>query len=401
MQLNFLDPSILENLKKSIDEHSDYLINKYSNFNGKKKISAIFSSKDWLHIVVNVMPTIDLYNNNDDIKSMNVMQFISMIDLISEAIQQLHRVLFNGENYPFHKDRTVFNKEISDDQYFSHIRAAFGAHPVNLNSADGKKSNNKYYASWSSNHGSADFSVYLYSNNPNEGDRELAIQFKELMSYAKKRYVYIKEICNEIKKQEQDHNEKLAKKPIIKDKEQLKQLEILQVENNNRFGRYGYTYEIEQLLELYKAPKHFPKDLDMYHSYLSKLDPVITEIYTNLQTMEIKELSLDPVPRYYSQNKLDKFKYHIGKLQEYFIDPSSGYSTASFNLECLIDGGVIPAYANIEMDKRDLMLLLYSWLEFHGASLHRQIYSTEENKKNVVIIDDISLPNIVIYRSYE
>ena len=82
------------------------------------------------------------------------------------------------KEYPLHMIETVFKKSISDDQYFTHIRAAFGVHPVNLDSHDGVISDKKYFASWSSGHGRGDFSVYLYSNDPEESDKELTIYFQ-------------------------------------------------------------------------------------------------------------------------------------------------------------------------------------------------------------------------------
>ncbi|MFD4058783.1 hypothetical protein, partial [Streptomyces californicus] len=206
MEIDFLESAILGNFKQAINDHSNFLIHRYSNFDGKNKMSVIFSAKDWLHIVVNGMPNVNIHHDNDDIQSINVMQFIYLIDLLSEAIQQIYRVLYNKKNYNLMKDKSIFQKGISDDQYFSHLRASFAAHPVNLTSFDGSDSEYKYYASWSTKHGKGDFSVYLYSNEPGQPDSELSISFDQIIKYAKKRYLLLEEFVKEIKRQEEEYN---------------------------------------------------------------------------------------------------------------------------------------------------------------------------------------------------
>ena len=72
-------------------------------------------------------------NNNDS--SIRVMTFIVCIDVLWEAIQQLHRVLLNTENIPFVNEKSVFQHkkfETTDNKYFKTIRACFATHPVNL-----------------------------------------------------------------------------------------------------------------------------------------------------------------------------------------------------------------------------------------------------------------------------
>ncbi len=63
------------------------------------------------------------------------MTFIVCIDVLWEAIQQLHRVLLNTENIPFVNEKSVFQHkkfETTDNKYFKTIRACFATHPVNL-----------------------------------------------------------------------------------------------------------------------------------------------------------------------------------------------------------------------------------------------------------------------------
>lgn len=395
MKIDFLDSIVLERLKQAIHEHSDFLIHKYSNFSGRKKIGAISSAKDWLHIVVYGLPSIDLYNKNDDVKSLNVLQFVCTIDLLTEAVQQLYRVLYNGKNYPLNNDKTVFKKSISDDKYFAHIRSVFGVHPVNLDSRDGLDSDKKYFASWSSIHGNGDFSVYLYSNDPQESDKEFTIFFDELIEYAKIRYAYIDDISREIKRQQLEFNKNWSKKSIPIDADPLKQLNILKTENENRYGKYGYKHDIEELLDLYTAPMNFTSDIDLYIEFLDKIKPSINEIYINLQNMSIIDLSMSPSPHFHGLKKFDSYRYDIEKIGEFLGNPDISSSMVPYHLNNLIEAELLPSLATFSLDKRDLKLILYSFLEKEGASIvtpHHQLDGelTTDEIETVYIVDDIS-----------
>ncbi|WP_066320477.1 hypothetical protein [Bacillus sp. FJAT-29814] len=393
MKLDFLELAILDDFKQAINDHSDFLIKRYSNFDGKNKINVIFSAKDWLHIVVNGMPNVNIHHDNDDIQSINVMQFISLIDLLSEAIQQIYRVLYNKKNYFLVKDKSIFQKGISDDQYFSHLRASFAAHPVNLTSFDGSESESKYYASWSSKHGKGDFSVYLYSNKPGEPNRELSISFDLLIKYAKKRYLLLEEYVKEIKRQEKDHNNNWSKISIKNENDPLTHLLILKEENQKRFGNYGYKEVIEELIELFEAPMKFPSDNELYINFLNKLKPAIQEIHQNLQNMNNIDLSIYPYPRTYTVKKLRDFRYDFEKFGEHFTNPykQNKDNLVSYHLNRLIKEGILPEYASLDMDKRDLRLLYYSWLEKHGASIVTPVYDYDftNRKVEITFIDDL------------
>jgi hypothetical protein len=392
VNLDFLDIGILEEFKQAISNHDDFLIHNYSNFDGKNKMNVIFSARDWLHIVVNGMPNLNIYHDNDDIQSINVMQFIHLIDLLSESIQQIYRVLYNKKNYTLVKDKSIFQKGISDDKYFSHLRASFAAHPVNLTSFDGNESEYKYFASWSSKHGKGDFSVYLYSNKPGEPDRELSISFELLFKYAKKRYLLLKEFVKEIERQEKEYNKKRSKISITIKTDSLQHLLILKEENHNRFGNYGYKEVIDELIGLFEAPMKFPADNDLYINFLNKLKPAIKEIHQNLQNMNIVDLSIYPYPSTYTVKIMKSLRYDLEKFSEYFTNPNKRRdSLILYHLNRLIEEGILPEYTSLDMDKRDLRLLYYSWLEKHGASIVTPVSNKDfvNEKVEIIIIDDI------------
>ncbi|EOP02070.1 hypothetical protein ICS_05704 [Bacillus cereus BAG2O-3] len=205
MRTDYLDPELLNKFEDKFRELEDFLFNKYSDSNGKNKINIVISAKAWLYTIVNGMPYIDLKHENQDYRSLNLLQYLCTINVLVEAIQQLERVFFGCDNYSLFKDTTVFKNEKSDDEYFAHLRAAFGAHPVNLGkgadvNAD-KIKNERYYASWSTSINPKEFQVDLYSNNLNKKDEEFLINLEDIEEYVQKRYEILNNIINEIDRQ--------------------------------------------------------------------------------------------------------------------------------------------------------------------------------------------------------
>ncbi|HFJ9441201.1 TPA: hypothetical protein ACGW7M_004334 [Bacillus albus] len=205
MQTDYLDPELLNKFEDKFRECEDFLIDKYRDANGRNKINVIISAKDWLYTIVNGMPHIDLKHENQDYRSLNLLQYLCTIDVLVEAIQQLERVFWDCNNYSLFKDNTVFKNEKSDDEYFTHLRAAFGAHPVNLGKgADvnvDKERGEFYFASWSTLINENEFHVGIYSNNSNKKDSAFRINLKDIEQYAQKRYKILESIIKEIDRQ--------------------------------------------------------------------------------------------------------------------------------------------------------------------------------------------------------
>ena len=167
----------------------------------KERIKGAFTKRRILHFLKTALFVVALSlillskkNNNDS--SIRVMTFIVCIDVLWEAIQQLHRVLLNTENIPFVNEKSVFQHkkfETTDNKYFKTIRACFATHPVNLkDDFSGEKKVEQRYASWSGGgFGKGDFSVILYSNQPDKNPEFLDIYFSELLRFAEQRYAYL------------------------------------------------------------------------------------------------------------------------------------------------------------------------------------------------------------------
>jgi hypothetical protein len=365
MNSYILDSSLLEEFKQAVSDHDDFLINTYSNYNGKNLWNLICSAKDWLSVSVNGLPYIDLNHAHDDVRSLNVLQLIMAYDLALQAIEQLHHV-FEME-HPLKKDHSVFNEAVPDDTYFSQIRACFGAHPVDLRSADGTKSTDKYFASWSSNVGfEGDYTVYLYSNNPDVVQPiPFSMSFAKIHEYTVKRYSLLSNVVCVIEEKKGNFVEEQRQRAIGRSSDIIEQLQILLKENSIRIGDgEGYRYDIQTLIELFTAPQDFPEqEREEVAKYLKSLHLLVDELYVTFQSMTFGEVDLAHAHLLHSRSRRFKeVSYDLSKVFEYLINSYYHSSLVDYHLRRLISAGVLPSYVSRQTDKLDLQLLLLARL---------------------------------------
>lgn len=365
-----LDDSLLQQFKQAVNDHDDFLINTYYDFNGENHWNLICSAKDWLSVSINGMPYIDLKHPVDDVRSLNVAQLIMTYDLVVESVKKLLRV-FDLE-HPLKDDNSTFNKSVPDDRYFKQIRACFAAHPVDLDSTDGVKakkngSNNKperYFASWSSDvGGEADYTVYLYSNKPGAEAIPFLMNFAQIHEYTAKRYSLLNDIVRAIENKKEQFSLEQSQRPIGRSSDIVEQLNILLEENSIRIREGdGYHYEIKTLMDLLTAPKDFPDHVqEAVKPYLSSLSTLVEEIYQALQTMRYEELEHGYLLNSRSYRYKDAF-YDLSKVFEYINNPYYNASLVDHHLNRLNTAGVLPQFVSRATDKRDLQLLLLSKL---------------------------------------
>jgi hypothetical protein len=360
-----LDSSLLEDFKQAVSDHDDFLINIYSDYSGKNLWNLICSAKDWLSVSVNGLPYIDLNHAHDDVRSLNVLQLIMAYDLAIQAIEQLHRV-FEME-HPLNKDHSVFSEAVPDDAYFAQIRACFGAHPVDLRSADGKKSTDKYFASWSSNAGDqGDYTVYLYSNNPDVTQPiPFSMSFVKIHEYTVKRYSLLSDVVSVIEEKKGNFVEEQRQREIGRSSDNVEQLQILFEENSIRIGDgEGYHYDIQTLIELFTAPQDFPdQEREGAAKYLESLHLLVDELYEAFQSMTFGEADLAHAHLLHSRSRRFKeVSYDLSKVFEYLNNPYYTAELVDYHLRRLIGAGVLPPYVSRQTDKLDLQLLLLARL---------------------------------------
>ena len=190
-----------ELLRKEVNS-TGYIRAKYENHNGKDEFSVICSVMDWLDVgMANMDRALEELQHSDRlVRCMKFYQYIWCIDVIWECICQLQRVIIN-EKLPLKGDSSVFNRKYydkDDNAYFKEIRACFGAHSVKL---DEDENGYRKFASWSGSIDNQEFSVSIYSNNPNAEYRQVCVTISELQLFIEKRCQYIQTILNTIEKE--------------------------------------------------------------------------------------------------------------------------------------------------------------------------------------------------------
>jgi len=231
--------------------HADFVRRHYANVNGKNYWACICSAMDWLTEAGNALPEFKIRVEGTEAGWIDLYGYISCIDVIMEATEQLHRCIFErgGKSGTLmFKVKSIFTKPtefsgLSDRDYFKELRAGFGAHPVNLHdsktpSTKGHKA--KRFACWvlSSARGQTmdefDFSVMLYSNLRGIDDTRLGVKLTELDEFCRQYQKHLEAIVTEIKRQYSLFAEECRKSPIEISDDPTVQWKILTREANDR-----------------------------------------------------------------------------------------------------------------------------------------------------------------------
>ena len=324
--------------------------------NGQTHWSLICSCMDWIEVAIDFIVNQELDNDNVNIRCMQAYACISAIDIVWQSIQQLHRAVIDQKSVPFAGDRDIFVKNNicqDDNEYFKHIRAVFGAHPVNLNREG------KWFASWPTDnvYHEYDYAVILY--NANEDQKVIfGYCFSELEKFLVVRYQYLSNILMEIERQIQEYKSNKSLQKIVRSDDMVEQLNILKNELEHRLDNDYYSYLIEELLILYRANNTRDINRKVIEEYLNECRKLVMEIYSNLQNMEPLEpehgdlLNLrHPTTIHYDLSKIYEclrgtsedrlYNHYIKKIGEFL----NGYISISsdmhaFELYLLIKAGL-------------------------------------------------------------
>ena len=301
----------LETLRDKINENVEYMILKYDLSNNKNHWNCICSAMDWIDVAKENIDS-DLIRKEFKYMWKDVYSYLSAVDIIIDGIIQIHRVVFETKDTIF-KENTIFKNNLNknDYEYFKHIRAVFGAHPVNID-----EKGNKKYASWITQgiFTDYDFAVLIYdSNKDNQLSKQFGFKINEVNQFLWKYVQYLDEIYLQIfKKQEEFINDK--KKIVIKKSDSaLEQIDILMQENEKRLNSEYYEQILKELKIIF-ATEIKQKGNQIYVlKYREILKKRIDEIYYSLQNMQYIDLKVynDLNPKY--SNK-DRFGYAFGKL---------------------------------------------------------------------------------------
>lgn len=347
-----LDDILISEFRETVSEGS-FILNNFSNKDGKNLFNPICSCMDWISVSVRFISNFPELSENLDVKVMQIYSLISAIDIISESVTQLHRILRQGKTWPFKNSSRIFNNKVEhlshkdDDGYFKEIRSVFGAHPTNLNN-----NGEKMFASWPTDYSfdGDDFTVSLYSNIPQKPDINFGVKVRELLEFAKERYEYLIVLDSAIVEAYESHRNELSGVIIPIANNIHDELKILLQEVERRQNNEYYRMVVEELVLL------FSSDVKEAHLRLEaqrfkdELYPLVSEMRANLQAMNIIDLNSESI--LCSRLPDRKLEYVLGKmfswlwsdehdpLADYYFRQLNEYSKSKYNFNLSDEAGV-------------------------------------------------------------
>lgn len=312
------DLQLIEKFRDKVNAN-DFVLFKYRNVNGKDKWSCICSAMDWIAVAMEYID--DVKNGKRScLQSMEVFAYIASIDVVWEAVTQLHRVFFDTKKIPFKNEYGCFEKKIleeDDNDYFKTLRASFGAHPVNLN---GKEKGEKYFASWSGD-SSGVYNVILYNNQAeNDEFNTMYLKMNELNRFLEKRYGYLNKIMDEIDKQYVEFKMEMNNILIERNDNIFEQLIILKDASSKRLNLHNTL--IHKLMMIFSVAITNKENEKMVNEYKEALKPLVYQIYKSLQTLEHDGVDYSVI--YQTTNKLQNgYAYYIEKISNFIY--GAGY----------------------------------------------------------------------------
>lgn len=102
-----MDKEIIKRFRDEVNAQ-DLVLQMYRNYAGKNYWNIICSAMDWIDVVVEMIDIKNVSKKNDNDSSIKVMTFIMCIDVMWEAVQQLHRIFFDTSTIPFADNTEVF-----------------------------------------------------------------------------------------------------------------------------------------------------------------------------------------------------------------------------------------------------------------------------------------------------
>lgn len=312
-----LDKNLIFDFRDQINSNDWALFHYRKN---RDRWGCICSAMDWIDVSVDYLNCHPLSSNGGN-QSIEFFSCIACVDILVEAIEQLHRVIFSTPKRVFQHDNDCFPNnpfKMDDRDFFKTLRACFGTHPVNLDDPFHPKSKKqKRFASWSGGFvGPGDFSVILYSNRLNKSNITLGIKYSEIESFAKKYYYYLPQLSTQLDQQYKDFCNEMQHTSFECTGTPIKRLRILQKESKKRLNNEYYNCTIEELIDIRKTRITCKDNKKMANQYFEFLDRVIDEIYFNLQNMTLIDLKNDRTPYEYHLPLPNGWMYWVGKLSE-------------------------------------------------------------------------------------
>ncbi|MXH86076.1 hypothetical protein GRW38_22670, partial [Escherichia coli] len=134
---------------------------------------------------------------------------------------------------------------------------------------------------------------HLYSRDVGKEDLTLNLNINELLEFLRIRYEYLDVIADRIETLFVEYQHKLSKEKIETKLDPLEQLYVLRTESEKRLDNDYYNGEIDDLIMIFEAEVTDADLVPLADKYKESLLPLIEEIKTNLQEMNIVDLAND------------------------------------------------------------------------------------------------------------
>jgi len=286
-----LDKELVNELRKLMNSNSDYILNKYRNQEGKNRWNIICSAMDWIDVAVDNYNNFKLESNSKNMNAycLEIYSFISTIDIIYEAVNQLHRV-FTGETKVIYKGKKEIFNSIDgqdDNNHFKHIRAIFGAHPVNL--SNNKKE--KWFASWPTKDyfGKFDLQVFLYPLDSEGKTITFGIQLDNLRRFAESRYGYIKDIIYKIQNEFFNYSKKCHDRDIKFTNDDIINLRILKDEHEKRLPNDYIRGMIDDAILVMNTVSTITENSKIVNGFRDQVKKAILDLEDAVQKIDYEE----------------------------------------------------------------------------------------------------------------
>ncbi len=295
---------------------SNFIVHRYSNGDGGRDYWAcLCSAMDWLTEADDALPEFKSRAKQNDAGWIDLYGYLSCVDVIVEATNQLNRCVLGVSGmakvpslqFPtrcFVTRPEAFAK-LSDRNYFKELRAAFGAHSVNLNDPTAKsapkhktpenapKHEAKRFASWvlSRERGQVsnefDFSVRLYSNSIGVEDIYLGVKLSELDQFCDQYLNHLESIVAEIKHQYDEFADECRKRPIPRCSNIAEQWNTLVWEARDRgLGSWDDPF----VPNVFSVDTKSPKNKRLLVSYRKAICTVIKKMLRAFQNMNDQDI---------------------------------------------------------------------------------------------------------------
>jgi len=381
----------LDKVRDKINENSNYIILKYSYLNNKDFWNLTCSAMDWIDVAKNNIDSDKIENKNNLFVWKDLYIYLSSVDIIINAIIQLYRVFFETENELLFGDTTIFKGEYlnkSDYEYFKHIRAIFGAHPMDI-----KENCIRKFASWPvSGLYEEEYTCLLYSSEKNQdsmgkfGFNTIDVN-KLLLKYVN----YLDNIYAEIDNRKLQFDNKKKQQKIKKVENTLEQIDILIGENNKRLN-YEYIDETLNTLKIiFSVAIKNEENFKLVEKYRELLKIGLNELYNVIQDMNLEKLDnlkLDSLlnPEY---RRIENFGYAYGKLTSMVSVPNYEYPFQIIENDIYeqIKTNIILEWENYD----ELYVLVMTSLYFQRLTEEElELYKKEQLERSKLIRKDLA-----------